>query len=102
MLVRPQHLQQYDRWIEQLVENRVAGLIGYGWGVRTCAFDRGLLALGQLAVTELEAILPDGTARDDVNIIFQGRGARPMVLNLRALTGVVTAKVANSSASSGH
>lgn len=62
MLVRPQHLQQYDRWIEQLVENRVAGLIGYGWGVRTCAFDRGLLALGQLAVTELEAILPDGTA----------------------------------------
>ncbi|MES5485432.1 type VI secretion system baseplate subunit TssK [Bradyrhizobium sp. INPA03-11B] len=62
MLVRPQHLQQYDRWIEQLVENRVAGLIGYGWGVRRCAFDRGLLALGQLAVTELDAILPDGTA----------------------------------------
>ncbi|WOH63794.1 type VI secretion system baseplate subunit TssK [Bradyrhizobium sp. BWA-3-5] len=62
MLVRPQHLQQHDRWIEQLVENRVAGLIGYGWGVRKCAFDRDLLALGQLVVTELEAILPDGTA----------------------------------------
>ncbi|PDT64838.1 type VI secretion system baseplate subunit TssK [Bradyrhizobium ottawaense] len=62
MLVRPQHLQQYDRWVEQLVENRVGGLVGYGWGIRKCAFDRHLLTLGQLAVTELEAIMPDGTA----------------------------------------
>ncbi|WP_027556371.1 type VI secretion system baseplate subunit TssK [Bradyrhizobium sp. Cp5.3] len=62
MLVRPQHFQQYDRWIEQLVENRVAGLVGYGWGIRKIAFDRNLLALGQVALAELEAIMPDGTA----------------------------------------
>lgn len=62
MLVQPQHFQQYDRWIEQLVENRVAGLVGYGWGIRKIAFDRNLLALGQVTLTELEAIMPDGTA----------------------------------------
>ncbi|WP_128089736.1 type VI secretion system baseplate subunit TssK [Bradyrhizobium viridifuturi] len=62
MLVRPQHFQQHDRWVEQLVENRVAGLLGYGWGIRRIAFDRDLLALGQVALTELDAIMPDGTA----------------------------------------
>jgi type VI secretion system protein ImpJ len=62
MLMRPQHLQQYDRWIEQLLENRVGGLIGHGWGIRHLAFDRNLLGLGQIALTECEAIMPDGTA----------------------------------------
>ncbi len=62
MLMRPQHLQQYDRWIEQLLENRVGGLVGHGWGIRRLAFDRNLLALGQIALTECEAIMPDGTA----------------------------------------
>ncbi|WP_064737402.1 type VI secretion system baseplate subunit TssK [Bradyrhizobium sp. Ai1a-2] len=62
MLVRPQHLQQYDRWVEQLLENRVGCLIAYGWGVRKIAFDRSSLALGQVVLTELEAIMPDGTA----------------------------------------
>lgn len=62
MLVRPQHLQQYDRWVEQLLENRVAGLVGNGWGVRRLTFDRNLLGIGQIAITELEVVMPDGTA----------------------------------------
>lgn len=62
MLVRPQHLQQYDRWVENLLENRVSGLVSHGWGVRRLTFDHNLLALGQIAITELHAILPDGTA----------------------------------------
>lgn len=36
--------------------------------------------------------LPDGTARDDVEIVFTARGARPLVVRLRALTGVVTVR----------
>jgi len=36
--------------------------------------------------------LPDGTARDDAEIVFQARGARPILLKLRALTGAVTVK----------
>ncbi len=33
--------------------------------------------------------LPDGTAQEDVRITFQTKGARPMVLRMRGLTGAV-------------
>jgi hypothetical protein len=36
--------------------------------------------------------LPDGTAREDVEIAFHGRGGRPLLLRLRGLTGIVTVK----------
>lgn len=36
--------------------------------------------------------LPDGTTNEDVEIAFHGRGGQPVVLKLRALTGVVTMK----------
>jgi prepilin-type N-terminal cleavage/methylation domain-containing protein len=36
--------------------------------------------------------LPDGTARDDVEILFQVKGAMPTRIFLRALTGRVTVK----------
>jgi hypothetical protein len=39
--------------------------------------------------TSVVTFLPDGTAVEDVEIIFSARGARPMVLRLRGLTGVV-------------
>lgn len=35
---------------------------------------------------------PDGTARDDVEIVFNVKGARPTSVQLRGLTGVVTVK----------
>jgi prepilin-type N-terminal cleavage/methylation domain-containing protein len=34
--------------------------------------------------------LPDGTTRQDVELLFEGRGARSRILSLRALTGIVT------------
>jgi Tfp pilus assembly protein FimT len=40
--------------------------------------------------------LPDGTARDDAEVMFQVRGARPTALRLRALTGAVTVRAADS------
>jgi prepilin-type N-terminal cleavage/methylation domain-containing protein len=36
--------------------------------------------------------LPDGSARDDRELVFGTRGARSLVLKLRALTGVVTTR----------
>jgi len=42
--------------------------------------------------TPTAIFLPNGTARDDVEIVFQARGCKPIVLRLRALTGVVTAR----------
>jgi len=35
---------------------------------------------------------PDGTAREDIEITFSFKGARPVVVHLRAMTGVVTVK----------
>jgi len=34
--------------------------------------------------------LPDGTTRQDLELLFQGKGARPKILSLRALTGIIT------------
>jgi len=39
--------------------------------------------------------LPDGTARDDVEITFYARNGRPVVLRLRALTGAAKLILAN-------
>jgi len=38
--------------------------------------------------------LPDGTARADAEVVFQMRGAKPVVLSLRAMTGAVTTRAA--------
>lgn len=39
--------------------------------------------------------LPDGTAREDVQVYFSVRGVRPRVLQLRGLTGASSVKMAN-------
>jgi prepilin-type N-terminal cleavage/methylation domain-containing protein len=44
------------------------------------------------AYTTAAVFLPDGTARDDVKIIFQVKGARPTAIHLRAMTGFVSVK----------
>jgi type II secretory pathway pseudopilin PulG len=36
--------------------------------------------------------LPDGTTRQDLELVFQGKGARSKILSLRALTGIVTVR----------
>jgi prepilin-type N-terminal cleavage/methylation domain-containing protein len=40
--------------------------------------------------------LPDGTARDDADVVFQVPGTRGTALHLRALTGAVTVRAADS------
>jgi len=42
------------------------------------------------AYTGAAVFLPDGTAREDVKILFQVRGATPTMVHLRGLTGSVT------------
>jgi Tfp pilus assembly protein FimT len=36
--------------------------------------------------------LPDGTAQDDAELIIRCRGARPVVIRIRGITGVVTTR----------
>lgn len=64
MLVRPQHLQQYDRWIEHAIEGRAGALTPFGWGVRRLTLATELLPLGTIAVHAIGAVLPDGTVID--------------------------------------
>jgi len=61
MFLRPQHLQQHDRWAETSLEQRIKNLAPYTWGVRRMEFDPDAMQIGQLRLAQLDAILPDGT-----------------------------------------
>ncbi|HVJ51641.1 MAG TPA: type VI secretion system baseplate subunit TssK [Aliidongia sp.] len=61
LFLRPQHLQQSDRYVEKLVRSRTAGLRGYGWGLTHLRLNRELLSLGKVAIEEARGVLEDGT-----------------------------------------
>lgn len=61
MFLRPQHFQQFERYIESLVGQRAAALQGFYWGFSHLELDRDALAIGKLVLTEAQGILPDGT-----------------------------------------
>jgi len=61
MFLRVQHFQQADRWTERLVRTATHGLSPYPWGVAEIGIDRGALAIGQFALSNLRGVLPDGT-----------------------------------------
>lgn len=61
MFLRPQHLQQHDRYLDVQLRERVRLLHRHGWGLWRLAFDSHLLGQGVLALTQCEGLLPDGT-----------------------------------------
>lgn len=61
MLLAPQHFQQSSLRGEELLHYRLHAAAPFAWGVRRLQVDRSLLAQGTFRVTELEAVLPDGT-----------------------------------------
>ncbi len=61
MFLRPQHLQQYDRWIDTNLEQRAKDLIPYSWGVRRIEFSADASALGQIQISDVDVVFPDGT-----------------------------------------
>lgn len=61
MFLRPQHFQQHDRYIENLVENRCRVLQPYGWGFYSLTIDADLFAIGKLAIKSCRGLFPDGT-----------------------------------------
>lgn len=60
MFVSPQHLQQADRYHENLLAARLGAVFPYDWGVVTVELDERALVAGQLRVQRFEGILPDG------------------------------------------
>lgn len=60
MLLSPQHFQQATRRQESLQSYMTLAAAPYGWGVSRLNIDKAALVGRVFAVTELEAILPDG------------------------------------------
>ena len=51
MFLRPQHFQQYDRYVETLIRERCGGLQPYDWGIKTLKIDTQQLAMGKHALS---------------------------------------------------
>jgi type VI secretion system protein ImpJ len=60
MLVAPQHMQQQDLYHERLLDQRIAALSAYPWGVVSLEVDSGALGSDQLRLTKFVGVLPDG------------------------------------------
>jgi type VI secretion system protein ImpJ len=61
MFLRPQHFQQFERYLEQTLQQRVLPLQGFFWGFHHLAIDADALAIGKLVLTEAQGIFHDGT-----------------------------------------
>ncbi len=70
MLVSPQHLQQQDLYHERLLDDRIAALSPYRWGVVSVELDAGALGSDQLRLTRFVGVLPDG-----LYLGFEGKDA---------------------------
>ena len=61
MFLRPQHFQQFERFVGAQLEARVQPLAGHGWGFASLQLDEGLLRTGKIGITRAEGIFDDGT-----------------------------------------
>jgi type VI secretion system protein ImpJ len=60
MLVSPQHMQQQDLYHERLLDQRIAALSAYPWGVVSLEVDAAALGSDQLRLTRFVGVLSDG------------------------------------------
>jgi type VI secretion system protein ImpJ len=61
LFLRPQHLQQQERWFERLVTQRANGMQAFDWGFTALSIDLPALASGRLQLDSASGVLPDGT-----------------------------------------
>lgn len=61
MFLRPQHMQQQDRYVDAQFRERNRLLQRYGWGVKTLSIDENLLSQGVFSITKCSGVLADGT-----------------------------------------
>lgn len=61
MFLRPQHFQQFNRYLEQFVEGRCTALEPYFFGFTELNIDKEPLYLGKLSITSARGVFPDGT-----------------------------------------
>ncbi|SEW01595.1 type VI secretion system baseplate subunit TssK [Luteibacter sp. 329MFSha] len=61
LFLRPQHMQQQDRYTERYIELRAATLRPHPWGFDELEIERDLLAIGKLGIRRARGVFPDGT-----------------------------------------
>src|SRR5258708_2051626 len=61
LFITQHHLQQLDRYHEQLLHDRVGAAFPYGWGITDLEIDERALATGQFRIARMSGTLPDGT-----------------------------------------
>ena len=61
LFLRPQHFQQQERYLENLIERRARAIRSYGWGFEALELDDAAAAIGSIALRQASGILPDGT-----------------------------------------
>jgi type VI secretion system protein ImpJ len=61
LFLRPQHLQQQERYLERYVELRAGGLHPHAWGFSELELETDLLAIGKLGIRRARGVFPDGT-----------------------------------------
>jgi type VI secretion system protein ImpJ len=61
LFLRPQHLQQQERYLERFVELRSGSLRPYAWGFAELEIEPDLLAVGKLGIRRARGVFPDGT-----------------------------------------
>ena len=59
LFLRPQHFQQQERYLENLIERRTRAIRSYGWGFEALELDEAAGAIGNIALRQASGILPD-------------------------------------------
>ncbi|MGF6483772.1 type VI secretion system baseplate subunit TssK [Paraburkholderia sp. JPY419] len=61
LFLRPQHMQQQERYFERYVELRAGSLRPHAWGFHELEVESDLLAIGKLGIKRARGVFPDGT-----------------------------------------
>jgi type VI secretion system protein ImpJ len=61
LFLRPQHMQQQERYFERYVELRAGALRPHAWGFEELELETDLLAIGKLGIRSARGVFPDGT-----------------------------------------
>jgi type VI secretion system protein ImpJ len=60
LFVLPQHFQQFERYVLDIMQRTYSAAIPYMYGFTSCAIDLSLLSKGKFALSEAQGIMPDG------------------------------------------
>lgn len=61
LFLRPQHLQQHERYLERYTDLRASSLHPHAWGFSELELELDLLAIGRFGLRRARGVFPDGT-----------------------------------------